>query len=105
MRSCCRVCCARPTGLPDGLKDWLYGDIDIGRFVGGGAAMATEQLLLHLPDELVRRLKRNVAPRQGSKFIQDLLEQALPPDGIVETDPLYLAALAVEEDERLAGEM
>jgi metal-responsive CopG/Arc/MetJ family transcriptional regulator len=67
--------------------------------------MATQQLLLHLPDELVRRLKRNVAPRQRSKFIQELLEQALPPDGAVERDPLYLAALAVEEDERLAAEM
>jgi hypothetical protein len=67
--------------------------------------MATQQLLLHLPDELVRRLKRAVAPRQRSRFIQDLLEQALPPDGVVETDPLYLAALAVEEDEKLATEM
>ena len=67
--------------------------------------MATQQLLLHLPDELVRRLKRNVAPRHRSKFIQDLLEQALPPDGVVEQDPLYLAALAVEEDEQLAVEM
>jgi hypothetical protein len=67
--------------------------------------MATQQLLLHLPDELVRRLKRHVAPRQRSKFIQDLLEQALPPDGVVEQDPLYLAALAVEDDERLAAEM
>ena len=67
--------------------------------------MATQQLLLHLPDELVRRLRRHVAPRQRSKFIQDLLEQALPPDGVVEKDPLYLAALAVEDDERLAAEM
>jgi hypothetical protein len=67
--------------------------------------MATQQLLLHLPDELVRRLKRAVAPRQRSKFIQDLLEQALPPDGVGESDPLYLAALAVEADERLAAEM
>jgi hypothetical protein len=67
--------------------------------------MATQQLLLHLPDELVRRLKRNVAPRRRSKFIQDLLEQALPPDGVVEKDPLYLAALAVEGDAHLAAEM
>jgi hypothetical protein len=67
--------------------------------------MATQQLLLHLPDELVRRLKRNVAPRQRSKFIQELLEKALPPDGAVEQDPLYLAALAVEQDRRLATEM
>jgi len=67
--------------------------------------MATQQLLLHLPDELVRRLKRAVAPRQRSKFIQDLLEQALPPDGVAETDPLYLAALDVEKDEALGAEM
>ena len=67
--------------------------------------MATQQLLLHLPDELVRRLKRAVPARQRSKFIQDLLEQALPPDGVVEADPLYLAALAVEKDEALAAEM
>jgi hypothetical protein len=67
--------------------------------------MATQQLLLHLPDELVRRLKRAVPARSRSKFIQDLLEQALPPDGVVEADPLYLAALEVEKDEALAAEM
>jgi hypothetical protein len=33
------------------------------------------------------------------------LEQALPPDGVVEADPLYLAALSVEADEALAAEM
>ncbi|HXP05856.1 MAG TPA: hypothetical protein VN808_17185 [Stellaceae bacterium] len=65
----------------------------------------TQQLLLHLPDQLVRRLRRAVPARQRSKFIQDLLEQALPPDGAVETDPLYLAALSVEADEALAAEM
>jgi hypothetical protein len=67
--------------------------------------MATQQLLLHLPDELVRRLKRAVPARGRSKFVQDLLEQALPPDGVVEADPLYLAALDVEKDETLAAEM
>jgi hypothetical protein len=67
--------------------------------------MATQQLLLHLPDELIRRLKRTVPPRRRSKFIQDLLEQVLPPDGVVETDPLYQAALAAEEDQKLAAEM
>jgi hypothetical protein len=67
--------------------------------------MSTQQLLLHLPDELVRRLKRSVPARLRSKFIQDLLEQALPPDGVVETDPLYQAALAAEEDARLTAEM
>jgi hypothetical protein len=65
----------------------------------------TQQLLLHLPDELIRRLRRAVPARQRSKFIQDLLEQALPPDGVVESDPLYLAALSVEADEALAAEM
>jgi len=67
--------------------------------------MPTQQLLLHLPDQLVRRLKRAVPSRGRSKFIQDLLEQALPPDGAVESDPLYLAALSVEADEALAAEM
>ena len=67
--------------------------------------MATQQLLLHLPDELVRRLKRAVPARQRSKFIQDLLEQALPPDGVIEANPLYLAALEVESDPALAAEM
>jgi hypothetical protein len=65
----------------------------------------TQQLLLHLPDELVRRLRRAVPARQRSRFIRDLLEQALPPDGVVESDPLYLAALSVEADETLAAEM
>ena len=69
-----------------------------------GAATATQQLLLHLPDELVRRLKRTVPARQRSKFIQDLLQQALPPDGVGDRDPLYLAALEVEKDEALAAE-
>ncbi|HTQ33238.1 MAG TPA: hypothetical protein VMI30_03615 [Stellaceae bacterium] len=67
--------------------------------------MATQQLLLHLPDELVRRLKRAVPARGRSKFIQDLLEKALPPDGVDEADPLYLAALDVEKDEALAAEL
>jgi hypothetical protein len=67
--------------------------------------MGTQQLLLHLPDELVRRLKRAVPARQRSKFIQDLLEQALPPDGVAESDPLYLAALEVEKDEALTAEI
>lgn len=67
--------------------------------------MATQQLLLHLPDELVRRLKRAVPARSRSRFIQDLLEQALPPDGVGDADPLYLAALDVEKDTALAEEL
>lgn len=67
--------------------------------------MGTQQLLLHLPDELIRRLKRAVPARSRSKFIQDLLEQALPADGVGDADPLYLAALDVENDEALAAEL
>ena len=62
------------------------------------------QLLVRLPDDLVRRFKRTVAPRQRSRFVQNLLEQALPPAD-ANDDPLYQAALAVETDELLAGEM
>lgn len=66
--------------------------------------MATQQLLVRLPEELARRLKRRVPARRRSAFVQRLLEQALPPDE-GEDDPLYQAALAVEQDERLAAEM
>lgn len=63
------------------------------------------QLLLHLPDDLVRRLKRKVAARQRSRFVQRLLEEALPPEEADDDDPLYKAALAVEADRKLAAEM
>jgi hypothetical protein len=63
------------------------------------------QLLLHLPDDLVRRFKRCVAPRQRSRFVRRLLEEALPPDDAGADDPLYRAALAVEADATLAAEM
>ncbi len=65
-------------------------------------SMATQQLLVRLPDELVRRLRRLVPARARSAFIQRLLEHALPED-VGEDDPLYQAALAVERDERLAS--
>ena len=66
--------------------------------------MPTEQLLLRLPDNLVRRFKQKVPSRQRSAFVQQLLEQALSQtDG--EDDPLYQAALAVEQDTRLTAEM
>lgn len=64
----------------------------------------TRQLLVRLPDELARRLKRQVPARGRSAFVQRLLEQALAPDG-GEDDPLYQAALAVEQDHGLAAEM
>jgi metal-responsive CopG/Arc/MetJ family transcriptional regulator len=67
--------------------------------------MTTQQLLVRLPEDLVKRFKRAIAPRQRSKFVQRLLEQALPPDEVSDSDPLYQAALAVEQDEALAAEM
>jgi len=67
--------------------------------------MSTQQVLVHLPEELVRRFRRAVAPRQRSKFIERLLEEALPTDEVSDDDPLYQAALAVEKDEALAAEM
>ena len=67
--------------------------------------MTTQQLLLRLPEDLVRRFKRTVTRRDRSKFVQHLLEQALPPDEVSDSDPLYRAALAVEQDEALAAEM
>ncbi|HEY1261855.1 MAG TPA: hypothetical protein VGF34_21605 [Stellaceae bacterium] len=62
------------------------------------------QLLLHLPDNLVRRFKRAVAARQRSLFVQRLLEAALPPDS-GDDDPLYQTALLVETDAALGAEM
>ena len=67
--------------------------------------MATTQVLIRLPDALVRRFKNNVAARQRSKFIQRLLEEALPPEDGSDDDPLYQAALAVEQEHELAAEM
>ena len=63
------------------------------------------QLLVRLPDDLARRFKRSVAPRQRSRFVQNLLEQALPPAHADDDDPLYQAAIAVEKDEKLAADM
>jgi hypothetical protein len=68
------------------------------------AQMSTTQLLIRLPDELARRFKRSVSPRQRSKFIQRLLEEALPLEN-GDDDPLYRAAMAVEKEEALAAEM
>jgi metal-responsive CopG/Arc/MetJ family transcriptional regulator len=70
----------------------------------GLSAMPTQQLLVRLPDELVQRFKRHVAARGRSAFVQQLLEQALPAEDS-DDDPLYLAAMDVERDEKLAAEM
>jgi predicted transcriptional regulator len=71
----------------------------------GAFELATTQLLIRLPDALVRRFKRNVSVRQRSMFIQRLLEDALPPEDGSDDDPLYQAALAVEQERALAAEM
>ena len=60
------------------------------------------QLLVHLPDTLVRRFKLTVPSRQRSRFVQQILEAALPPE---DDDPLYRLALEVEEDGALNAEM
>lgn len=67
--------------------------------------MPMTPLLIRLPDELVRRFRRSVSVRQRSKFIQRLLEDALPPQDGGLDDPLYRVALAVEEDTALTSEM
>jgi hypothetical protein len=59
------------------------------------------QLLLHLPESLAERFRRSIPARQRSDFVAKLLEKALP----VEEDPLYLAALEVEQDAALGAEM
>ena len=43
--------------------------------------------------------------RQRSKFVQRLLEDALPPEDGSDDDPLYQAALAVEKEHELTTEM
>lgn len=66
--------------------------------------MPTEQLLLRLPEELVRRFRRAVPSRERSLFVQHLLEQALP-TADSDDDPLYRAALDVERNAQLNAEM
>ena len=66
--------------------------------------MTAQQLLVRLPEDLVRRLRRRVPARSRSAFIQSLLERALPADDDA-SDPLFLAALDVERDAALTAEM
>jgi hypothetical protein len=66
--------------------------------------MATEQLLLRLPADLVQLFKRTVPVRERSAFVKGLLEKALPPPDD-DNDPIYLAALAVENDAAFNAEM
>lgn len=64
--------------------------------------MSTQQVLMRLPEDVVRRLKRQVPARERSRFVAGLLDQALPPET---DDPLHQAALAAERDRGLAEEM
>lgn len=64
--------------------------------------MQSEPLLVRLPDDLLRRFKQFVPSRKRSAFVQQLIERALP---AADNDPLYQAALAVEQEEQLAEEM
>ncbi len=66
--------------------------------------MATEQVLLRLPEALVIRFKQAVPARSRSDYVRRLLEQALPAAD-QDNDPLYLAALAIEENAALGAEM
>ena len=59
------------------------------------------QLLVHIPDALVRRFQQAIPVRKRSAFIRQLLEKALPE----ENNALYQAALAVEQDEALNADM
>lgn len=59
------------------------------------------QICVHLPEELAGRFRATIPARERSAFIADLLRRALPQ----EDDPLYLIALAVEEDAALGAEM
>jgi len=66
--------------------------------------LPTEQLLLRLPEDLVRRFRRAIPSRERSHFVQQLLEQALPPADSDE-DPLYRAALDIERNSLLNAEI
>jgi len=72
--------------------------------VRGASNLAATQLLIRLPDALVRRFKHNVSMRQGSKFVRRLLEDALPREDGSDDDPLYQAVLAVEKEHELTTE-
>jgi hypothetical protein len=63
--------------------------------------MPTDQLLLRLPQDLIRKFRQNIPDRQRSAFVRGLLEKALE---VYDDhgDPLYKTALGVEQDGALA---
>jgi hypothetical protein len=54
--------------------------------------VATQQLLIRLPEDLAPRLKRRVPARASSAFVQRLLEQALPADEVEDDPPPIVVA-------------
>lgn len=66
--------------------------------------MPTDQRLVRLPDDLLRRFRRIVPARARSAFVRQSLEKALPSEDD-DNDKLYLAALGAERDTRLSAEM
>jgi hypothetical protein len=59
------------------------------------------QMVLHIPDNLAKRFHQVVPSPQRNDFIAKALEDALS----LAEDPIYTAALAVEQDEALNAEM
>jgi hypothetical protein len=64
------------------------------------------QMVLNIPDTLADKFNQTVPSSQQSHFLTDLLEKALGESvDPLEHDPIYLAALAVEQDAALNAEM
>jgi hypothetical protein len=59
------------------------------------------QMVLHIPDNLAERFRQVVPSPQQNDFLAKALEDALS----LAEDPIYLSALAVEQDEALNAEM
>ena len=58
-------------------------------------------MVLHIPDNLAERFRQLVPSPQRNDFIAKALEDALS----LAEDPIYAAALAVEQDSALNAEM
>jgi hypothetical protein len=89
-----------PIGL---LQSGFNGPLPISTIDAGTPKITTEQLLLRLPEALVRRFRRTIPEQDRNAFVQRLLEQALPAEDA--NDAPYGAALAVERDAALDTEM
>jgi hypothetical protein len=64
------------------------------------------QMVINLPDALAQKFNQIVPSVQQKEFLTRLLETALSEDvSSLEKDPIYLAALAAEQDVALNAEM